>query len=178
MNKKGDNDFENFSTVDPLEPPKDLSMKILSFVSHDLNTSHRQTFFKLVLIHSLIGVLTLLFCPQFELSLTNNYSVFHFFHRTFGSNICMALCGGIFLGCGAIAAGILLTQSEIMKIRRSKILYYVSLSSIFLTSFLLLGAEIYLEMAFFWTLGACSFGISFFQFSTRIRTKLSHLLSF
>ena len=64
-----------------VNPPEDLSERILSFVQSDLNPSHKIVFTKLLAIQGFIGFLTLLFCPQFNLSLTNNFELFHYFHH-------------------------------------------------------------------------------------------------
>lgn len=171
MNRENnDPEYESFLSSEPIEPPEWLGRKILDRVNRELNPPHMLVFAKLVIIQGFIGALTLFFCPQFELSFTNNHSLFHFFHRNFGQNICMSLCGGIFLGSGAIFASFILSQAEVMKIKNSKLLYYLAMSSIFLTTFTVLGVEIYLEIAAFWMIGAIAIGAIAFGISSRMRS--------
>ena len=110
-------DFQDFLNSKGVNPPNELSNKILSFVQADLNPSHKVVFFKLLLIQAFIGFLTLAFCPQFNFSLTNSFDLFHYFHHKFGENICMAICGSIFIGSGAVFAAYLLKSAEIRKIK-------------------------------------------------------------
>ena len=156
LNPKGnmEKDFFNFQTNDEFSPSEKLSKEILSFVGKDLCPTHKIVFFKLLSIHAFIGAVTLLFCPQFNLSFTNNHKLFHYFHHTFGSSICMLICGSIFLGSGAIFAVSILREVELKLIRANKYFYYLTLTSIALTTFLVFGAEIYLKMSFLWVIGA------------------------
>jgi hypothetical protein len=64
------------------------------------------------------------------------------------------ICGAIFMGSGALAASLILSREEVKKIRSSMFLYYFLLCSLFLTSFLLLGAEMYLDILIPWLVGA------------------------
>jgi hypothetical protein len=168
-------DFEIFEKLDDQAPTEKISNEILSFVNLDLNPTHKSVFIKLLSIQAFIGFLTLLFCPQFQLSLTNSHQVFHYFHHTFGEQMCMILCGSIFIGTGAFFASYLLKFSEIKKIRESKFLYYISISSIALSSFMIQGAEIYLNLMAFWFIGACTSGLIMFEISFKIKRELFNL---
>ena len=72
---KDDKDFLDFINSKGVNPPEELSNKILSFVKADLNPSHQIVFSKILSIQAFIGFLTLVFCPQFDHSLTNNYEL-------------------------------------------------------------------------------------------------------
>lgn len=172
-NLENNKDFQEFLVSDGHSPPKQLSDDILYFVHRDLNPSHRLVFIKLLLIQTVVGIVTMLFCPQFELSLTNNYDLFHFFHRQFGRTICMAICGGIFMGSGAVAAAFILKGPELRKISRTPLLYYFSISSIFLLGFLLLGANVYVEISAAWIVGACLVGSAAHLLSRKARQMIS-----
>lgn len=165
-------DFLNFTSSKGISPPDELSNKILDYVKHDLNPSHKIVFGKLLGIQVFIGFLTLIFCPQFNLSLTNNYELFHYFHHKFGESICMAICGSIFVGSGTLLAAYILKASEVRKIRNSRLLYYFSIVSIALTTFLLLGADIYLNLAMFWFIGAYIGGLVLFEVNRVIRREI------
>lgn len=165
-------DFIDFVEAQSMKAPKNITNEVLSFVQKDLNPSHKIVFAKLFSIQAFIGVITLIFCPQFDLSLTNNYELFHFFHYKFGESICMMICGSIFIGTGAIFAATLLKSSEVRAIKESKVLYYLSLSILFLSSFMLIGSKVYLILAMYWLLGATLGGIIAFESSRYIRNRI------
>ena len=149
-----------------------LDESVLSMVHLDLNPGHKVVFFKVTLIQGFIGFLTMLFCPQFNFSLTNNYDLFHYFHQTFGHSVCMVICGSIFLGSGAVFASYILTQGEVNKIRNSRFLYYTGLSILAVSSFMLFGAEIYLNLLSFWLIGAIGGGITLFEINSILRKNI------
>jgi hypothetical protein len=168
MNK----DFNDFldSTKNP---PTEISHIIRDKIRKDLDPNHKVVFGKLVLVQGFIGFISMLFCPQFNMSLTNNHDVFHYFHYTFGEQVCMLICGSIFLGSGAIFASYLLSEGEINKIHSTRHLYFTSLSIIAASVFAVLGAQIYLNMLFFWLLGACVSGLTLFEINRFIRLRLA-----
>jgi hypothetical protein len=173
-NNKDNKDFLDFMNSKGVNPPEELSNRILNFVKADLDPSHKTVFSKLLGIQAFIGALTLTFCPQFSLSLTNNYELFHYFHHKFGENICMAICGSIFIGSGALFAAYILKSSEVRKIKESRILYYTSISIIALSSFIILGPEVYLSLALYWLVGATIGGLSVFELSRVVRRHVFH----
>ncbi|MCP3931546.1 MAG: hypothetical protein GY705_20875 [Bacteroidetes bacterium] len=152
-------DYEDFINSDGIMPPQELDTKIINFVRYDLNPDMKIVFSKLLGIQAFVGVLTLLFCPQFELSLTNNHDLYHYFHYTFGTYGCFAICGALFIGSGAIFASYLLKKSEVKKIRSNKSLCYLAISLIAVSLFILFGAEIYLAAALAWLIGAILGGL-------------------
>ncbi len=167
MNK----DFDDFRESS-VKPPIHVSNHINQHVMQSLTADSKTVFLKLTFIQSIIGLMTMLFCPQFNMSLTNNYDLFHYFHHNFGHSICMIICGSIFFGTGAFASSLILNDIEIKKIHESKFLYFVSLSIIFVSSFIVLGAKIYLNLLIFWLLGALGIGITLFEITYFIRVKL------
>ena len=173
--KKSSQDFGDFLDPNNSSTPEEVNARVLNYVKSDLDPSHRKVFSKLVCIQSFVGFLTLTFCPQFDLSLTSNDKLFHYLHHTFGANICMAICGSIFIGSGAIFASYVLSLNEIRKIKESKLLYYTSLSSLALASFGLIGADVYVKMSVFWFLGASLIGALFFECNRLLRFKIATL---
>ena len=171
-NYKDDKEFLEFMNSKDINLPEELGQKVLNFVKNDLNPSHKIVFGKFLAIQAFIGFLTLLFCPQFSLSLTNNFELFHYFHHTFGERVCMAICGLIFIGSGAIFATYVLKQGEVRKIKESRFLYYFSITSIALSSFIFLGADTYLNLAVFWFLGASFGGLIMFEINRFIRKEV------
>jgi len=146
------NDYNDFISSKQSLPSKEIDFDILKRVKNDLCPSAKIVFSKLLGIQLGIGTLTLLFCPQFGLSLTNHYELFHYFHRTFGSLICNAVCGLIFIGLGSLLAVGLFKKSEIQLVFRSLILYSVLVTAIIISFFILFGAQVYFEAAIIWSL--------------------------
>ena len=167
-------DFQDFIITKGVNPSEKLSNKIRSYVKNDLNPSHKIVFSKLLGIQTLIGLLTMTFCPQFSLSLTNQFELFHYFHHQFGENICVAICGSIFIGSGAIFAVYLLKASEVRKIKESILQYYASISTIALLNFFLLGPETYLTLALYWLIGSTIGGLVMFETNRFIRKEVFH----
>ncbi|OUR99693.1 hypothetical protein A9Q84_01320 [Halobacteriovorax marinus] len=168
-------DFTDFKTSNENRPETILRARVLDFVKNELNPSHTLVFTKLLCIQAFVGTLTLLFCPQFDMSLTNNYDLFHFFHHKFGALACMSLCGFIFIGSGAIFAAYLLKVEEIYKIKQTNNLYYFAISGLSILTFLVLGADIYLDLAAMWFLGAVVGGILMLNINKSIRFNLSRM---
>lgn len=174
IDPKHDKDFLDFLNSKDVKPSEQISSEVLNFVKADLDPSHKVVFSKLLGIQTFIGILTLTFCPQFNLSLTNSSDFFHYFHHTFGENICMAICGSIFMGSGAFFAAYILKLNEIQKIMQSRLLYFTSVSILALSTFLFLGAEVYLTLAVYWLLGSTIGGLIIFELNRLIRRGLIH----
>lgn len=164
MNK----DYNDFLDSSIKTSPQ-LDHKVLSYVKNDLDPSHKSIFYKLVLIHGFIGLATMLFCPQFSLSLTNDYELFHYFHHTFGEVVCSIICGAIFLGSGSVFAASILNPIQIKKIISSQLLYYISLSIIAVSSFTILGLDVYFKLVLFWMAGAVVSSITVLNLTSKLR---------
>lgn len=161
-------DFNN----EEFNPPKELDKEIINMVHRDLESNPKILFLKVLGIQGIIGVLTLLFCPQFNFSLTNNYELFHYFHRTFGEAICMGICGAIFIGIGALIVSTFVRERDLKEIHSHPFLYFVSITGIAIFCFYLLGAEIYFMMAIYWAIGALSSALIFFELGRIIRLNV------
>lgn len=147
------NDFSQFIKDTSQSTPQHLSESILNHVKSDLEPEHKIVFFKLFSIQAFVGIFSLLFCPQFDLSLTNNYELFHYFHYNFGEQICMIICGCIFLGSGALVASFLLNQYEMKQIAKSKFLYSFCMTSLAIAALSILGSPSFSILLLFWLLG-------------------------
>jgi len=165
-------DYNDFLSIPDSSPSIELDQKVLRFVHADLSPSLFTIWGKLVGIQTFIGILTMTFCPQFNMSLTNSYELFHFFHHTFGEIACMVICGSIFMGSGAIFASYILRPGEIARIKNSSILNYFAMTIIAMGIFLLCGAEFYLKLHTAWFLGAALSGALCFQVNQVLRHRL------
>lgn len=174
MKKDYRSDFEEFCIGKNVEPPVDADHFITSFVHKDLSPSLFSVSWKLITVQGIVGVLTMFFCPQFEFSFTSSDELFHFFHRIFGLYGCMAICGAIFLGSGALVAGGILRLSEVELIQKSKFLFSFSTGGVALIAFLVLGADIYLKLAFVWMLGGAFASTVFLSGLFQVRRYFVH----
>lgn len=165
-------DYNSFKSEKRNSAPKALGLQVLSNIQRELNPPVWLVTLKLYSVQAIVGCLTLFFCPQFDLSLTNNYELFHYFHHTFGRYVCMSICGSIFIGSGAFIASSILSLGEIRKIKESKFLYYSSISGVSILAFLLLGAEVYLDISLAWLVGSLIGGIASFEMNRLVRYKL------
>lgn len=166
-------DFKDFLENESPSPSENINESMISFVRSELDPSHQQVFLKFGLIQGFVGFVTMLFCPQFNMSLTNNYKLFHYFHHNFGEVVCMLFCSTIFIGTGAIFAASILSRDEIRKIRNSRFLYFTALTGMFISLFLIFGAKIYFTMTSYWAIGAIVSGMIFFELTYRGRAKFS-----
>lgn len=146
-----------------------LDNDTFNMIMKEMNPSIKLIFGKLLLVQGFIGLLTMTFCPQFNLSLTNTYDLFHYFHRIFGHEVCMLICGSIFLGTGAIFASYILSDGEVAKIKQSKFLFFTSISILAASIFMILGTQAYLHLVLYWMIGATISSIGLFELNTGIR---------
>jgi hypothetical protein len=159
---KNKNDFRDFLQASS-KPSAHTDESIMNFVNEDLNPAHKIVFLKLVAVQAFIGLMTMFFCPQFEFSLTNNHDVFHYFHHHYGKEVCMMVCGSIFLGSGALFASFILSQGEKNTIRGSRFIYFPAMAVIAISAFMICGADMHPNHLTFWSLGAIGSGILIFE---------------
>ena len=164
--------FKEFNKSPTHSAPDHISKNVLKYIDRDLNPDKKIVFSKLLSIQAFIGLITMTFCPQFSLSLTSNYDLFHYFHHTFGNTICMLICGSIFMGSATIFACFLLSTNELRLIRNSKGLFSMSISILCLGVFFLFGAEIYSSLTLVWLIGCIGSGMVLFEINNSVRTTL------
>ncbi|MBT4761519.1 MAG: hypothetical protein HOO06_07475 [Bdellovibrionaceae bacterium] len=166
-------DFDDFLHNNHIKTPNSLSSLILKSIQSHTSPSHSVVFIKLLGIQCFIGIISLAFCPQFNLSLTNNYEVFHYLHHTFGANVCMAICGSIFVGSGAVFASYILRMNEVNLIYQNKYLYYLTVSLIAVSLFSFIGTDLYFKLAIFWIAGASLSGAFLLKFNRLVRIQFT-----
>ena len=164
-------DYSSFKDSNEQTPPPVSRQAILKHIKEDLSAEHKNVFFKTLLIQAFIGALTLLFCPQFNMSLTNNFDLFHYFHHTFGDQICMMICGSIFIGTGSLFASTILKSSELKLITNHKFFYLFFISGFLIIGLLFFGAEIFLAGLVFWLAGALISGSLIFECARYIKDR-------
>jgi len=163
-------DFNDFLNNENNQKPSEyISNEILMEIKNDLEPSLKLTFSKIFAVQLIIGIITTLICPQFQLSFVNNHHVFHYFHANFGELGCMSICGSIFVGSGAVLSNFFLSTSELNLIHKKSIIFYLVFNLLFLSLFKILGAEIEPKLALFWTIGAMFSGIILFELSRTLK---------
>lgn len=163
-------DFQEFLNSPSVSPPGPISDEIFRHVYRDLNPSLSLVFAKLGAIHIFVGSLSLLLCSQFGMG--RGYNLIHSF-MGYSETFCMALCGALFLGLTTFVAGFVLSNSELLKIRKTAYTPIALLGAASLTVFFCFGADIALIVAFVWFVGAFAAGLIFTELSLGIR-KLRH----
>lgn len=151
-------DFEVFVTAaEESLPPKSFE-KLKSRVASDLHPSAWLVFFKVLGVHSLMGVFSLSICDQFGMSpFDSGISLSDYFMK-FGHSFCMVLCGFLFLFVSIVSALVLLKREERRVFRQNCLIQIFSLTVLSLATFIFLGTEMALAIGFFWFLGAFAGG--------------------
>ncbi len=167
-------DYKDFIEAKDQNPPNELDALILGNIRKNMNPSSKIILLKLITIQAFISTLTLLFCPQFNFSLTNSYAIFHTIHSTFGHHLCMIVCGSIFLGSGALFAGIILNRYELKTIGHSHPLYFTAATGLAVSIFLFFGANLYLDMAALWASGAIISSVLLFEIGKFLKLHFAH----
>ena len=158
------NDFSGGSSSLP-EVPSELSASIKNTIRFDLVVHYPSLILKLIMLHGLVGFLTLYLCPQFNLSLTNNYEVFHYLHHSFGAFVCDLVCGAIFMSSGALIAWTVLRPVEVKKLSNLGFLFYLPLSLFAVAIFALVNPDLSFTRIPMWLVGSVlvSWGSLFIQ---------------
>lgn len=160
-------DFESFMNSEAVSPPAHINNKILDFVRGDLNPSIWKIIAKLSGIHVVMGSLSLLVCSQFGMGSAP------MLFMSLGHVACTALCGSFFLGLSTLIAGIWFSPEELRKMRSTGYSPILVLGILSLITFLVFGAEIALNLAAIWLLGAFAAGAIATELILGIR-RLAH----
>lgn len=171
MNKR--HDYHAFKNAPDKTPPERLSAAISQAVHADLSFSAPVTYLKFSLVHFGVGIVSLFFCPQFNLSLTGKKDIYYFLHQNLGHYGCTLACGALFLGFGAFFAALLLRPQETRYIRKSLMSVFLALAFVSLGLFFVFGAQIYLELTMPWLLGAVIGGAATFKVTSNLRQAWS-----
>ena len=135
--------------------PKAVENQVLDEMTALIQPKPVHVFMKLLGIHFVVGNLTLSICHQFGINPFNtSFSIGDWFMSMWGHNICMTLCGTLFLGSTLFAAGFLLTIEELRTLKGTEIIQSLSLSLVSLGIFAFLGAQIAFSIGALWILGS------------------------
>lgn len=164
-------EFKSFLNAPEVKPPQHVQEAIFKYVKKDLNPDLWSVFAKLGGIHVFVGSLSLLICEQFGMG--RGSAIMDAF-MGYGPMICMAFCGALFLGLTSLVAGFALSNSELMKVRKSGYSPIAALGVTSLIVFFCFGASIALNFAVAWLVGAILSGIVVTEISLGMRRGLVH----
>ncbi|MBY0472137.1 hypothetical protein K2X30_13300 [bacterium] len=164
-------EFQEFMGADEAQVPKAVSDSILARVHKDLNPSSWLVFTKLSAIHTVMGFIMLLFCPQFGLGFTNDMGLMALFMR-FGDQACMLGCGAVFMSGSALTASLVLRSEEIRVIRKTELLQISSLALLSMGVFICAGVGVVASLGAFWILGSILGGLGTFELGWALRRRL------
>lgn len=151
-------EFSEFLMTEPVKVPDGISERILNKIHAELNPSAWKVFSKVSLIHFAVGFVTLLFCPQFGISITSQLGVMPYLMQ-FGHEVCMLGCGAIFVGFSLFAASLSLKPEEIKVLKMNNFLQMLSLTTLSIGFFIAMGGEIVLTLGLIWMAGAILGGL-------------------
>lgn len=151
-------EFLEFLSSSPVSPPKGISQHVVKTITDDLNPSSPSVFFKVGLIHLVVGTITLLFCPQFGFGFLNGMGIMHLF-MSLGSFGCALLCGSIFIGFSTLIVGFILQPEEIKVVRKNNFIQISLLALLSLLIFMFFAESIEPGHTTAWLLGGILMGV-------------------
>ncbi len=166
------NEFDEFQNTDSLAPPAGVSGQIFLKVRTDLNPRAGAVFLKLAGIHAVVGGITLLFCPQFNVNpLFGGIGLMSLFMR-YGERVCMMGCGSVFMGGSLLVASLVLRPEEVRVIRRTEVLQMGLLALLSVGAFICADSSVIGGLALFWVLGSIFGGLGTFELGWAVRRRL------
>lgn len=170
--EKWNRDFEDFLSINPMQPPQHLSRLVLSHVRSLLAPCFYQVFTKLFLIHLLAGTMTLLFCPQFDVELLDDPVLIPILMR-FNDHVRRIICGLTFLAGTATLSCVFLNSKEMRLLRKTSYLQFPGLCFASVSIFAMAGHTILFDHNFLiWLFGAVSGAILILEMGHQIRSMI------
>lgn len=155
MSKKNENLIKDFQSFVYSKPMSSSKADLLKKIKYLINPNPYLVFIKVMTVNMVVGFLSLSVCHQFDLNpFRTNKSLAEWFMGVGGHNFCMIFCGILFLSLGVFLAGFFLTQEEIRVLKKNQFVQVPALGLISLSSFAVFGAELVLQFAGLWLLGA------------------------
>lgn len=146
-------EYSDFLEDDSINPPTELSSKVLAEVYRKLHPNAWLIFSKLSLLHFFSGMITLSVCPQFGINIFGtDLGLLRIFYKL-GIYGCTMACGSLFISVTTLLAILFLRPEEIKKIRQLWLLQVTSICLLTLGFFIMLNAEIIWSFALSWIIG-------------------------
>lgn len=164
-------DFEEFMNGDPVPVPLDASNGVQNRISKLMNPSSWTVFFKILGVHSIVGLFSMAICHQFEMNPFNtSFSLADWFMHVGGHNVCMLGCGFFFIATGIGVSGYFLSIEEIRALRRTEFPQTFALGVASIALFAVFGAELALTFTGLWLLGGLVGGYLATEILWKIKT--------
>lgn len=164
-------EYQDFCLPSEADVPSPLANRVKKNILSVLNPSGMHVFFKLMGIHLLCSIVTLMLCPQFGVTslpaLKSLWLVLWLSHL--GSFACTMICGGLYLGVSIFTAVLVFSREEYKKLRQLLPLQVLVLILVSLGFFMMMRAVIVLEFALVWSLGAFLGARIFIELALRLR---------
>lgn len=152
---KWHNEYELFLKSEDCIVPEELSLEVNTTIMNLLNPNAFFVFLKTLVIHLVVGFLSLSVCHQFGMNPFNtSFSLAEWFMKVGGYYTCMIGCGVTFLSLSIFVAGLVLSAEEVNSLSRTEFLQNLSLGLISLGIFAIFGVELAIGMAVLWLLGS------------------------
>lgn len=161
-------DFMEFMESEEVAIPHAVSARVTDSIHRQLNPSFWQILLKLVLIQSGAGAISLLYCPQFGVSLTNSHGLMHYLMQH-GEIVCMVGCGALFTGSSLLVASFALRPEEVRAFREHRLLQMTAVSALSVGAFFCVGGTIVGGLALVWALGAIVSGMATLELGWSLR---------
>ncbi len=146
-------EFKKF-TASSGQVPDSVSREVLGFVRLELNPPLHKVFAKGLLIHAVVAVISLIFCPQFGIGLLSRGDGLMAVYMTLGPTWCAVFCGATFLGLSSLLTAFLLKPEEIRRANAFGYAYFPILTALSFAALMLGGGTSDLETFALWSLGA------------------------
>ena len=153
-------DFEDFINSSNTQVPGHVKQKTQSTVHGLLNPKSEIIFLKILGIYLVIGFLSLSICHQFGVNpFQTEWSLDRLLMSFGGHQICMLICGILFVGVSLLVSGYFLTLEEVLVLRRHQVLHILTLGLISIGLFAAFGAELILSIGIIWLVGGFIGGV-------------------
>ena len=172
-NKRGwEREFTDYLAVEPVDVPDPVSEQLLGRIHSELNPSALTVFTKAVFIQLVVGFVTLLFCPQFGVSLTSSYGLMPYLMK-YGESACMLGCGALFTSFSFFIASFALKPEEVRALKQHEVLHLISVAILFLFALIYFGGDVALTLGLVWMLGAVVGGALTLETGWALRQSLA-----
>lgn len=122
-------DYGEFMEAQVQTPSSQAHQRVLGAVHGDLKRFPLQVYLKVMLIHAVVGGLTLLFCPQFGIGpFAGQFGLIEILMR-YGTIACSVTCGAIFLGFSGFFTSLIFRAGELGYLRKNRVPVYATVAA-------------------------------------------------
>ncbi len=147
-------DYKDFLQSEETQIPAFTQKKVLNQIHGLLNPNPLLVFLKILILHLIVGVMSLSICHQFDMNpFQTQHSLSDWFMQVGGHHFCMLGCGILFVGLSLLFAGYFLSREEIHALKKTEVLQTLTLGLISLGLFSAFGAQMALGLAAIWLFG-------------------------